>query len=787
YDIAANTQTVFLAGNSFRFDVSSPTASIALPLNGARYISLPLVSGTASDAFNVNFPQVRVYDVPLNKFWLEGAGSCGGVSLPGWVDAACASFPNIWNVALGSAAAGGGFSWSYNSASLAWPNRDSGLRVETRATDRAGNYSVTSSTFSFDDVPPGSRIIYPPANGALYSSMTAISGTSYDLTSAISNVRIRMWYLSGSSTYYWQPNTPHWSASDTGWWSIAGAPGPKDATNPWTYTNSDFTNPGANNFAWKEGTHDNGNGKTFYIVTKAVDGTTNEETSLSTRTFVFDNVPPLSAPVQPGSDTSYNNLSVIYGTSIDAVTTVAGARISILSQDEAAGPRYFDGSAFVNTSETWLPILPANLFPSSWTYIPTLLSFTTGQHYIIKSSATDSIGNVQSAVGQSRFLWDTTEPQSTVVNPANTMVYNDNKAMLGNASDTGFTSGINGTGSGVYPSLSWHRGKIETLVFRDTEPFLTSNGPINSGGYDDSGYFWSGSTWTPSAAGAVWVQAQFTDSLGNWQYTGLVCDDAAERAAYTCWVRGNSYAAWVRVTDNAGNLETIIDQGPKFYIAAPAQSFLVTVDANPMTAGSDTNITVEARDGASGGGNTARAYQGAVNFYMDGVPGGPEVMDNDAVLDNYKGLPKQYTFLPGDYGQKAFQVRLRKAGARTLRTEDRDNPAVFGSRNVTVNPTTADRVQVIADLDSAGQLPAPGRTEDGVEGSTGTPRTKSAGSSVDFLLQVTDKYWNLVVSSAAQVWVTDTDPNNASVAPDGYVNFVGSTTIYRKFVSANPS
>ncbi|MDP2867157.1 MAG: hypothetical protein Q8O90_13030, partial [Elusimicrobiota bacterium] len=245
--------------------------------------------------------------------------------------------------------------------------------------------------------------------------------------------------------------------------------------------------------------------------------------------------------------------------------------------------------------------------------------------------------------------------------------------------------------------------------------------------------------------------------------------------------------SWTRVTDNAGNIETIIDQGPKFYIAAPAQSFLVTVAADPVTAGSDVNMTVEARDGAGGGGNKAAAYQGAANFYIDGTPGGPELMDTDdypAVMDDTYGLPKQYTFLPGDYGVKTFQVRLRKTGPRTLRAEDRDNPAIFGSRNAAVNAAAADRVQVIADYDPAGQLPAPGTTG----GSAGAPRTKPAGSNVPFLLQVTDKYWNLVLSSAASVYVADTDPNNNNLPPaDGYVNFVGSATIYRTLVSASPA
>ncbi|MDO8802826.1 MAG: fibronectin type III domain-containing protein [Elusimicrobiota bacterium] len=789
YDIAGNTQTPagILTGNSFRFDISSPTAFISQPLNGSRKISLPLVSGTASDvvpgAFNVDFPKVRLYDIALNRFWLDGTG---------WVDDEFGGFPEIWNVALDSSSAGGSFNWRWTPPPLTDQQRDNELRTDVKVMDRAGNYSITSSTFSFDNIPPLSRIKYPPANGALYSSMTAITGTTSDVTSGVSNVKILIWYLSGPSTYYWHTLAPHWSI-DENWVAIPGAFALKGATgSPWTYSPLDFYTPGED-FAWKEGTHDGGNGKTFYIVTKARDGTTNDETALSTRTFVFDNVPPVSAPWQPGIDTAYKGLPTVYGTSTDAVTTVQDAKICILSENETAGPRYFNGSNFVNMAETWLPIM--NLFQSSWTYTFGLSPFTTGQHYVVKSSATDSIGNVQNIVGRSRFLFDQLEPQSVVDSPINTMVEEDAKSLLGSSLDAGFTSGIDGSGSGVYPEAAkpWHAGKVEVMVFRDADPYIASNGPLNTSDADSSGYFWNGSTWTASAGGEIWVPAQFYDTLGNWQYTGLVCDGPGalpgddERAAHTCWVRGDSYAAWVRVTDNAGNLQTIVSLGPKFYIAAKAASFLVTVAANPMTAGSDINLTVEARDGANGAGSTARAYQGTVNFSVDGVPGGPEVMDNDDTMDNYNGLPKRYTFLPGDYGVKTFQMRLRKAAPRTLRVADLDNVSIYGSRNVTVNPTAADRVQVIADFDTAGQLPAPGRTEAVVEGSTGTPRSKPAGSSVPFLLQVTDLYWNLVVSSAASVYVTDTDPNNGNISADGYVNFVGSTTLYRTFVSASPS
>ncbi|MCG2725771.1 MAG: Ig-like domain repeat protein, partial [Elusimicrobia bacterium] len=580
YDIAGNTETVS-GESSFRFDVSSPTAYIQEPENNTRHNVLNLITGTAQDSFNVNYPQIRIYDIPLAKYWSESSG---------WIDI------STWNIVNSSSAMSGEFTWIYDSSAIIWPDRDNELEVEIKVMDEAGNYSIVSSTFSFDKTPPTSAILYPSSDNILYSSMTNIMGTALDYTSSLDSVKIKMWYLDTGTTYYWSPTLQsgkHWVIGDMGWPSSLGG-GPKATTLNWDFTNADFLNSDLITYAWKQATHDGLNGKKFYIVAKAIDATTNEQISYSTRTFILDNEPPMSMPVEPEADSAYKAITVLSGTSVDAVTTVQSAVISILSEDEAGGPKYFDGSAFTSDTEVWQSV--SNLYPSSWTYTSGFLTFADAHHYVIKSSATDSVGNVQLAVGKSRFLFDTTEPQSSILNPVNDAIYNDNKILFGNSSDPGFTDGINGAGSGVYPSLGWHKGGVNILVFRDTEPYLASAGPIPYGGWDDTGYFWNGSTWTAASEGAVWDSAVFTDSLGNWQYDSLVCPDP-NPTNIPCWVRGDRYASWIKATDNAGTQQTIITQCPKFYIAAPAQSFALSVSVNPAEAGSDITLTVEAKDG----------------------------------------------------------------------------------------------------------------------------------------------------------------------------------------------
>ena len=164
-------------------------------------------------------------------------------------------------------------------------------------------------------------------------------------------------------------------------------------------------------------------------------------------------------------------------------------------------------------------------------------------------------------------------------------------------------------------------------------------------------------------------------------------------------------------------------------------------------------------------------------------------MDNDGVPDDLTGLPQQYSFTVGaggNNGIKTFPIRLRKAGARMLRVEENVTQSPAGTLNVTVQPAGAEKIQLIADYDPAGEQPAPGKmAPSGFEGRTGAPRSKLAGSPVSYLVQVVDHYWNLSLSSAASVMVSDTDPNNAACAPVNPVVFTGSTTVTCTLVSAS--
>ena len=175
YDVAGNTQTV-TADNSFIADFSSPTAHVSQPLAGGSYNALALITGTAADDYNSGFPQLRLYDAGLNRYWLGGTGTCGAATLPGWVDGTCAGFPEIWNVGSDSSSVAGTFNWQYDSSLVAWPDREDGLRVDVKASDQAGNYSISWSTFSYDSTPPSPSATLAAgalSSGAVYLAWSA--------------------------------------------------------------------------------------------------------------------------------------------------------------------------------------------------------------------------------------------------------------------------------------------------------------------------------------------------------------------------------------------------------------------------------------------------------------------------------------------------------------------------------------------------------------------------------------------------------------------------------------
>ncbi|MCX5789902.1 MAG: hypothetical protein NTX64_15570, partial [Elusimicrobia bacterium] len=874
YDVASNTQTASaVSGNTFIYDQTPPTAHVTVPQNGTMYSYLPAIYGTATDNNNIAFPKVYIHNLQFDTYW----DSVGQTFTPG----------QKYYLA-NSSTSGTALSWSLDTSTgtglaVAWPpcklNPSTNLgcvEVLVVLDDAAGNVSTTTLNFGFDNVPPSTVLTTPWANGIVFSSMTAIQGTAFSKYSPVTSVGIKMWYLFGGATYYYQPVSPHWAATNanqfyTFKYNVTSKAGDSAAFSYDAANDADLAcgwpcgNP---DFAWANGTHDLQDGKTFYVVTQALSGSGIYEQAVTTRTFTFVNTPPQSWPVIPADQQAYNNgafgsnaqtLASVQGISSDPVAgvvpgptvntqglRVTGVKVSISHQVGANSYQWYDpnGNGFSSNGEVWLDAqTPGGVGLAAWSYpqagtVETFLQ--NGEHYVVKSSATDLagggfdddggvVGNVQTQVLQSKFLYDTIPPSSNVTEPdASQPTPGDLEFLRGAFSDPGFTNnvsiGINSSGSGVYPTSPWQLGKIEFQVFRDTASKMGTTFGVGSPDLATdqfgirTGYYWSGSNWTAASATSGssdpqnWVQVPLGGLIGNldpagyWEYDGLKCISGRPE----CWVHGDNYYVWVRATDNAGNLQpqNLINDGHKFTISANASQFGMTMSKSTCTAGETIQVTVIAQDAT---GARSASYRGTPTFsapFGDNVSFGPETMDPGTGLDSTNGLPAAYTFTAQDAGRHVFDIMLRKAGTRTVRANDPANSVRDSDGYVTVNPAAPDRVAVVADFDptttpanaglaTQGQNAGSGVMNAGTEGRIGTPRSKIAGTQrIPFLVEVTDQFYNVVPSSWATVYLTDTDPYDDSrntacsdtinpCTKNSYITFQGSTTVNWYFTSSS--
>ncbi len=748
-DAPGNIQQTISNGITFRYDVDAPSLAIQYPVDSTIYPSITSIYGTAQDNFNTKRVELRLKN-GNNEYWDGGS----------WVAPV-----NTWVVATGTSASFNTVNWTYTTVPT-WAAQTYQLNV--RAVDEAGNYTqnYSSITFTFDNIPPVTITTYP-VSGSTYRSVAFINGTVQDGLSPrdILETRVKIYRSTGvGGVEHWNGGSDAWEGPEV--WNLVNRTSHGGSLYYWDYSDTNFTDPNPA-LTWTSGT-------TYYIVSRAIDTAGNVAVESSTKTFVFDNTPPASAPTNPLDARAYkaSDLAIISGTAIDATSAIASVQLSIKDEDTAGGAKYFNGSTFSATTETFLDV--AQLFSASWTYTSGGLSFNNGHHYVFKSSAADIIGNVETPGSGNRILLDGQNPVSGVVSPTNDFTGTPSQTVFGTASDPGFTSGISGTGSGVKSTLSWHQGKAQLLILRD-EGVSIGAGPVTYGSWNIAEDFvWNGSTWVAASNTPTWVDADSMDGLGNWTYLGLVNN----------WVKGKFYVAWVRAIDNAGNVQNAITPGPKFQIAAPAASFVVTGLTDSQAAGFDHTITVEARDAQ---GFRATGYQGTVVF---SAPGGPETSDTDDTLDDIYGLPKSYTFVSGDAGIHTFttSVRFRQSGTRQIRAEDSVDASIFGVQSgITVNPASAIGLLVVA----AGQTYAPGEspTPDG-DGKTGSITPVTAGNTIVSQIKVVDKYWNTVTSSSPVISVVtsdpyDTDPGSVSITAGTATVNVTMTTAGNQTITAS--
>jgi hypothetical protein len=271
--------------------------------------------------------------------------------------------------------------------------------------DLAGNVELAFTTATFIcDVSSPLAFVANPNNGVIISTMSTMSGGSYDnMDTTLVQIRIKR-----SDNYYWALNT--WE-SGSGYWNNTTCPGGSgDVT--WTYPSSPFPN----------GTFTSGMSYTIDLM--SFDNAlpfNNIGTYVSTCTFTFDNMGPVSCINLPANNGAYNqsgqSLSVISGTSYDATSGAGNVNMSVKDLNGGANP-YFKGSGFSNATEYWITISSQGVGGQSvtWSYNQTSLfqALQDGHSYQVRVYGTDNIGNVETNISSNTFVFDVTNPTSVV-------------------------------------------------------------------------------------------------------------------------------------------------------------------------------------------------------------------------------------------------------------------------------------------------------------------------------------------------------------------------------------
>ena len=218
------------------------------------------------------------------------------------------------------------------------------------------------------------------------------------------------------------------------------------------------------------------NGSGYYrFYTRGTDNVNNvESVPLANDTICgYDIFTPSTEISIPASSGNYNTLNNITGTASDTFSGVSSVTITIYNSTNS---RYWSGTAWGTSA--------VNLTTSgttSWYKSTGHPTWTTSKVYIINSTATDRVGNLQTSVHSHTFTFDTNAPTGSISIPTNPW-YKTMTNITGTASDTGGSSLslsrisiYNSTGGKYYTGTAWS-GSLSWITATGTTTWYKGSG-----------------------------------------------------------------------------------------------------------------------------------------------------------------------------------------------------------------------------------------------------------------------------------------------------------------------
>ncbi len=280
------------------------------------------------------------------------------------------------------------------------PLIDGNYQWRVNANDGLGNGTWSDIwRFTLDTQPPKTAITIPEKN-QYYHNLNTISGTVFDPlpSSGVNRVEISIkrltdnYYLSGSG----------WGRKET--WLVTSG------TSEWEYNSSAVI--------WTSDTQ-------YIVRARGIDNANNSDSPGIDITFTIDADRPISTIHKPMNNTYLNNLSMIAGNSVDVGSFGSGIIKVEISIKKLEDNIYWRTSGW-STEEYWLVVNGK----SDWTYDTNNILWFSDTYYLIRSRATDMVGNVEHPSQGNTFMYDNKPPKQSIIINNDEMYTNSTTVIL---------------------------------------------------------------------------------------------------------------------------------------------------------------------------------------------------------------------------------------------------------------------------------------------------------------------------------------------------------------------
>ncbi len=340
----------------------------------------------------------------LNDTWVFNRSVPSGVFTSSVMDTSVSGLPTFWT-------------------SVSWAPQVQIYGTEVKFQLASNNDSVTwvyrgpdGTSGSYYDNPIGEQI-WSGHQGNRYLKYRAYFSTTTPLSPKVQSVTIG---------YFRPPFPPSLSSPEEGVWNHDGQP-----NFAWTFLDPDLSDTqgayqvliddqqtfpsveydsgmimsGAQN--WQPPTSiDDG---TWFWTVRTMDNNGFWGTSAPPRILKVDKAPPSSSLDGLVSGMHLNGLNLVNGTSQDSFSGTEGIEIVI---KRILDQRFWNGTGWQN-QEHWLP----SIGTTQWSFDATSVNWVSEREYSITSRATDIAGNIETPTESVTFIFDSTSPSVTMLNP----------------------------------------------------------------------------------------------------------------------------------------------------------------------------------------------------------------------------------------------------------------------------------------------------------------------------------------------------------------------------------